>query len=206
MIKTLGNSGYYRYELKAQTYYSLNYGERTLLLMWSSYAQHLVERYIDEIRSQIEMFTNHPLRQHCNNKQRQWIFERTNMEPVLKSYANEEVGQIQYTTLKRTHTTTKEGSTGMSTESLTNRTLQIYLWAQFMCVLLTPDTEIVSNRDVYGRHYISKLQKQKKKHIKKQKDLCSLQRLIEELKIENIKTNFRVSKGACYRFNSMSLM
>ena len=66
MIKTLGNSGYYRYELKAQTYYSLNYGERTLLLMWSSYVQHLVERYIDEIRSQIKMFTNHPPRQHCN--------------------------------------------------------------------------------------------------------------------------------------------
>jgi hypothetical protein len=67
MIKTLGNSGYYRYELKAQTYYSLNYGVRTLLLMWSSYVQHLVERYIDEIRSQIKMFTNHPPRQHCNN-------------------------------------------------------------------------------------------------------------------------------------------
>ena len=113
---------------------------------------------------------------------------------------------IEYTTLKRTHTTTKERFTGMSTESLTNRTLKIYLWAQSMCVLLTPDTEIVSNRDVYGRHYISKLQKQKKKHIKKQKDLCSLQRLIEELKIESIKTNFRVSKGACYRFISMSLM
>ncbi len=62
MIRTLGNSGYYRYELKAQTYYSLNYGERTLLLMWSNYVQHLV----DEIRSQIGMFTNHPLRQHCN--------------------------------------------------------------------------------------------------------------------------------------------
>ena len=56
---------------------------------------------------------------------------------------------IEYTTLKRTHTTTKEGSTGMSTESLTNRTLKIYIWAQFMCVLLTPDAEIVSNRDVY---------------------------------------------------------
>jgi hypothetical protein len=66
MIKTLGNNGYYRYELKAQTYYSLNYGERTLLLIWSSYVQHLVERYIDEIRGQIEMFTYHPLRQHCN--------------------------------------------------------------------------------------------------------------------------------------------
>jgi hypothetical protein len=37
MIKTLGNSGYYRYELKAQTYYSLNYEEQTLLLMWSKY-------------------------------------------------------------------------------------------------------------------------------------------------------------------------
>ena len=36
----------------------------------------------------------------------------------------------------------------MRTESLTNRTLKIYLWAQFICVLLTPDTEIVSNRDV----------------------------------------------------------
>ena len=65
MIKTLGNSGYYRYELKAQTYYSLNYEERTLLLMWSSYVEHLVERYIDEIRSQIEMFTNHLLRQNA---------------------------------------------------------------------------------------------------------------------------------------------
>jgi hypothetical protein len=54
MIKTLGNSGYYRYELKAQTYYSLNYEERTLLLMWGSYVQLLVERYIDEIRSQIK--------------------------------------------------------------------------------------------------------------------------------------------------------
>ncbi len=51
----------------------------------------------------------------------------------------------------------------MSTESLTNRT--IYIWAQFMCVLLTPDTEIVSNRDVYDRYYISKLQQQKKKRI-----------------------------------------
>ncbi len=50
-----------------------------------------------------------------------------------------------------------------------------------------------------------KIQKQKKKHIfiKETKDLCSLQRLIEELKIENMKTNFRVSKGAFYRFNSM---
>ncbi len=63
-----------------------------------------------------------------------------------------------------------------------------------MCVLLTSDTEIVSNRDVYDRYYISKLQKQKKKYIKKEKDLCSLQRLIEELKIESIKTNFRVPK------------
>ena len=53
---------------------------------------------------------------------------------------------IEYTSLKRTHTTTKETSTGMSPESLTNRTLKIYLWAQFICVLLTPDTEIVSNR------------------------------------------------------------
>ena len=75
-----------------------------------------------------------------------------------------------------------------------------------MCVLLTPDAEIVSNRDVYDKYYIPKLQKQKKKHIKKQKDLCSLRRLIEELKIESIKTNFQVSKGACYRFNSMPLM
>ena len=66
MIRTLGNSGYYRYELKAQTCYSLNYGERTLLLIWSSYVQHLVERYIDEIKGQIEMLTYHPLRQHCN--------------------------------------------------------------------------------------------------------------------------------------------
>ena len=66
MIKTLGNSGYYRYELKAQTYYSLNYGERTLLLMWSNYVQHLVERYLDEFNSQIVMFTNHPLEQYCN--------------------------------------------------------------------------------------------------------------------------------------------
>ena len=66
MIKTLGNSGYYRYELKAQTYYSLNYGERTLLLMWSSYVQHLVERYLDEFKSQIGMFTNYPLGQHYN--------------------------------------------------------------------------------------------------------------------------------------------
>ena len=113
---------------------------------------------------------------------------------------------VEYTTLKRTHTTTKETSTGMSTESLTNRTLKIYIWAQFMSVLLTPDTEIVSNRDVYDKYYIPKLQKQKKKHIKKQKDLCSLRRLIEELKIENMKTNFRVSKGACYRFISMALM
>jgi hypothetical protein len=94
----------------------------------------------------------------------------------------------------------------MSTESLTNRTLKIYIWAQFMCVELTPDTEIVSNRDVYGRYYISELQKQKKKYIKEEKDLCSLRRLIEELKIENMKTNFRVSKGACYRFISMALM
>jgi hypothetical protein len=66
MIKIVGNSGYYRYELKAQTYYSLNYGERTLLLMQSSYVQHLVERDIDEIRSQIKMFNNHLLGQHCN--------------------------------------------------------------------------------------------------------------------------------------------
>ena len=66
MIKTLGNNGYYRYELKAQTYYSLNYGERTLLLLWSSYVQHLVERYIDEIRSQIKMFTNHSLLQNLS--------------------------------------------------------------------------------------------------------------------------------------------
>ncbi len=66
-----------------------------------------------------------------------------------------------------------------------------------MCVLMTPDTEIVSNRDVYDRYYISKLQKRKKKYIKKGKDLCNLQRLIEELKIENTKTNFRVSEGAC---------
>ncbi len=43
-------------------------------------------------------------------------------------------------------------------------------------------------------------------HAHKQKDLCSLQRLIEELKIENMKANFRVSKGACYRFISMALM
>ncbi len=71
-----------------------------------------------------------------------------------------------------------------------------------MRVLLTPDTKIVSNRDVYGRYYISKLQKQKKKYIKKQKDLYSLQRLIEDLKIKSIKTNFR----ACYRFISMALM
>ena len=57
-------------------------------------------------------------------------------------------------------------------------------------------------------YYVSKIQKQKKKRIfiKETKDLCSLQRLIEELKIENMKTNFRVSKGACYRFNSMALM
>ncbi len=34
-----------------------------------------------------------------------------------------------------------------------------------MCVLVTPDTEIVPNRDVYDRYYISKRQKQKKKHI-----------------------------------------
>ena len=53
----------------------------------------------------------------------------------------------------------------MSTESLTNRTLKIYIWAQFMCVELTPDTEIVSNRDVYDNYYIPKLQKQKKKRI-----------------------------------------
>ncbi len=66
MIKTLGNSGYYRYELMAQIYYSLNYGERTLLLMWSNYVQHLVERYHDECKSQIEMFTNYPLEQHRN--------------------------------------------------------------------------------------------------------------------------------------------
>ncbi len=66
MIKTLGNSGYYRYELMAQTYYSLNYGERTLLLMWSNYVQHLVERYIDELKSQIVMFTNYPRGQHRN--------------------------------------------------------------------------------------------------------------------------------------------
>jgi len=75
-----------------------------------------------------------------------------------------------------------------------------------MCVLLTPDAEIVSNRDLYDKYYTPKLQKQKKKHIKKQKDLCSLRRLIEELKIESIKTNFQVSKGACYRFNSTPLM
>jgi hypothetical protein len=75
-----------------------------------------------------------------------------------------------------------------------------------MCVLLTPDAEIVSNRDVHDKYYTPKLQKQKKKHIKKQKDLCSLRRLIEELKIENMKTNFRVSKGACYRFINMALM
>ncbi len=66
MTKTLGNNGYYRYELKAQTYYSPNYGERILLLMWSNYVQHLLERYLDEFKSQIEMFTNYPLRQHCN--------------------------------------------------------------------------------------------------------------------------------------------
>ena len=66
MIKTLGNSGYYRYELKAQTYYSLNNGERTLLLMWSNCVQHLVERYLGEFKSQIIMFTNHPLEQYCN--------------------------------------------------------------------------------------------------------------------------------------------
>jgi hypothetical protein len=59
----------------------------------------------------------------------------------------------------------------MSTESLTNRTLKKYTWAQFMGVLLTPDTEIVSNRDVYDKYYISKIQQQKKKHIEKQKDL-----------------------------------
>ncbi len=52
----------------------------------------------------------------------------------------------------------------MSTELLTNRTLKIYIRAQYMCVLVTPDTEIVSNRDVYDSYYISKLQKQKKKH------------------------------------------
>ena len=43
-----------------------------------------------------------------------------------------------------------------------------------MCVLLTPDTEIVSNRDVYDKYYISKLQnkKQNVNLLKKQKDLC----------------------------------
>ena len=47
--------------------------------------------------------------------------------------------------------------------------------------------------------------KNKEKVYKETKDLYSLQRLIEELKIESIKTNFQVSKGACYRFNSMHL-
>ena len=47
--------------------------------------------------------------------------------------------------------------------------------------------------------------KNKEKVYKETKDLYSLQRFIEELKIESIKTNFRVSKGACYRFNSMAL-
>ncbi len=82
---------------------------------------------------------------------------------------------------------------------------------------MTPDTEIVSNRDVYMvdiifQNFKNKRKEKKRKEkksvylLKKQKDLCSLQRLIEELKIESIKTNFRVSKGACYRFHSMSLM
>ena len=39
---------------------------------------------------------------------------------------------IEYTSLKRTHTTTKETSTGMSTESLTNRTLKIYMGAIYV--------------------------------------------------------------------------
>ena len=38
-----------------------------------------------------------------------------------------------------------------------------------MCVLLTPDAEIVSNRDVYDKHYIPKLQKQKEKAYKETK-------------------------------------
>jgi hypothetical protein len=42
--------------------------------------------------------------------------------------------------------------------------------------------------------------------VKKYKDLCSLQRLIEEQKILSMKTNFRVPKGACYRFNNMKIM
>ena len=54
------------------------------------------------------------------------------MESVLKNYANEEVEQIQYTTLKRTYTTTKEASIGMSTESLTNRTMKIFMGAIYM--------------------------------------------------------------------------
>jgi hypothetical protein len=72
---------------------------------------------------------------------------------------------IEYTTLKRTYTTTKETSTGMSTESVTIRTLKIdtCIWAQCMCVLLTPDAEGVSNRDVYDRYYNSKLKKEKEK-------------------------------------------
>ncbi len=43
---------------------------------------------------------------------------------------------IEYTTLKRKHTTTKETSTGMSTKSLTNRTLKIYIYMGAMYVRL----------------------------------------------------------------------
>jgi hypothetical protein len=49
-----------------------------------------------------------------------------------------------------------------------------------MCVLLTPDTEIVSNRDVYVGDIMLQNFKNKSLYLlKKQKDLCSLQRLIE---------------------------
>ncbi len=39
---------------------------------------------------------------------------------------------IEYTTLKRAYPTAKETSIGMSTESLTNRTLKIFMGAIYM--------------------------------------------------------------------------
>ncbi len=66
---------------------------------------------------------------------------------------------------------------------------------------------------IYGRYIdivdiFQNFKNKKKKHIfiKEIKDLCSLKRLIEELKIESMKTNFRVSERACYRFYIMALM
>ena len=62
-----------------------------------------------------------------------WIFERTNMESVLKKIMPTKKSSRSNILYSKEHILLlKEASIGMSTESLTNRTMKIFMGAIYM--------------------------------------------------------------------------